>query len=53
VRIALAVRKEALRRRGLIVEASVRAPAASFPASLSAQLDRHLAAVPALEKTTR
>jgi 4-hydroxy-tetrahydrodipicolinate synthase len=49
VRIALAVRKEALRRRGLIVEASVRPPAASFPASLSEQLDRHLTAVPSLE----
>ena len=49
VRIALAVRKEALRRRGLIVEASVRPPAASFPASLSDQLDRHLAAVPTLQ----
>jgi 4-hydroxy-tetrahydrodipicolinate synthase len=49
VRIALAVRKEALRRRGLVVESAVRPPAASFPASLSAQLDRHLAAVPALE----
>jgi 4-hydroxy-tetrahydrodipicolinate synthase len=49
VRIALAVRKEALRRRGLVVEASVRPPAASFPASLSDQLDRHLAAVPALQ----
>jgi 4-hydroxy-tetrahydrodipicolinate synthase len=50
VRIALAVRKEALRRRGLIAEAAVRAPAASFPSSLSEQLDRHLAAVPALER---
>ena len=49
VRIALAVRKEALRRRGLIVEASVRPPAAWFPASLSDQLDRHLAAVPTLQ----
>jgi 4-hydroxy-tetrahydrodipicolinate synthase len=49
VRIALAVRKEALRRRGLIAEAGVRAPAASFPDALSAQLDRHLAAVPQLE----
>ncbi|TQN42076.1 4-hydroxy-tetrahydrodipicolinate synthase [Blastococcus colisei] len=49
VRIALAVRKEALRRRGLIVESAARPPAAAFPASLSAQLDRHLAAVPALE----
>lgn len=50
VRIALAVRKEALRRRGLIVESAARPPAASFPESLSAQLDRHLAAVPALEE---
>jgi 4-hydroxy-tetrahydrodipicolinate synthase len=50
VRIALAVRKEALRRRGLIAEAAVRAPAASFPSSLSEQLDRHLAAVPTLER---
>jgi 4-hydroxy-tetrahydrodipicolinate synthase len=49
VRIALAVRKEALRRRGLLVEASVRPPAASFPASLSDQLDRHLAAVPTMD----
>jgi 4-hydroxy-tetrahydrodipicolinate synthase len=50
VRIALAVRKEALRRRGLIAEAAVRAPAAAFPTSLSQQLDRHLAAVPTLER---
>ena len=50
VRIALAVRKEALRRRGLIAEAAARPPAAAFPASLSQQLDRHLAAVPTLEK---
>ena len=50
VRIALAVRKEALRRRGLIAEAAARPPAAAFPASLSQQLDRHLAAVPALER---
>ena len=49
MRIALAVRKEAFRRRGLIVEAAARPPAAPFPASLSAQLDRHLAAVPTLE----
>ena len=30
-RIALAVRKECLRRRGLIADAGVRAPAAPFP----------------------
>ena len=49
VRIALAVRKEALRRRGLIVESAARPPAVAFPASLSDQLDRHLASVPQLE----
>jgi 4-hydroxy-tetrahydrodipicolinate synthase len=49
VRIALAVRKEALRRRGLIAGSAARPPAASFPATLSEQLDRHLTAVPALE----
>jgi 4-hydroxy-tetrahydrodipicolinate synthase len=47
VRIALAVRKEALQRRGLIAESAVRAPAASFPATLSEPLDQHLAAVEA------
>ena len=51
VRIALAVRKEALRRRGLIVESAARPPAAAFPASLSEQLDRHLAAVDAAVPT--
>ena len=47
VRIALAVRKEALHRRGLIEESAVRPPAASFPATLCEPLDRHLAAVEA------
>ncbi|MBF8191473.1 dihydrodipicolinate synthase family protein [Nonomuraea sp. K274] len=42
-RIALAIRKECLRRRGLILESSVRPPAASLPDSLSEQLERHLA----------
>lgn len=45
-RIGLAVRKEALRRRGLIGESGVRPPAAGMPAALGPQLDRHLAAVP-------
>jgi 4-hydroxy-tetrahydrodipicolinate synthase len=45
VRIALAVRKECLRRRGLIAEAAPRPPAAAFPESLREQLERHLAAV--------
>jgi 4-hydroxy-tetrahydrodipicolinate synthase len=46
VRIALAVRKECLRRRGLIDDASVRPPAATMPEDLMAQLVRHLDAVP-------
>lgn len=45
-KIALAVRKECLRRRGLIVEAGPRPPAAPFPEPLHEQLGRHLAAVP-------
>jgi len=47
VRIALAVRKEVLHRRGLIAESAARPPAASFPPTLSEPLDRHLAAVEA------
>ncbi|MDO9398786.1 MAG: dihydrodipicolinate synthase family protein, partial [Herbiconiux sp.] len=42
-RIALAVRKELLRRRGLISEAGVRSPAAPFPAALAPVLEAHLA----------
>lgn len=45
-RIGLAVRKEALRRRGLIMDSAVRPPAAVLPEYLVSQLDRHLAAVP-------
>ncbi|MGP4021558.1 dihydrodipicolinate synthase family protein [Saccharopolyspora sp. 5N708] len=45
-RIGLAIRKEALRRRGLLRESGVRPPAPSMPESLSDQLDRHLAATP-------
>ncbi|HWL97447.1 MAG TPA: dihydrodipicolinate synthase family protein [Nocardioidaceae bacterium] len=48
VRIALAVRKECLRRRGLIDDAGVRPPAAAMPEELMAQLVRHLDAVPHL-----
>ncbi len=44
-RIALAIRKECLRRRGFFLESSVRPPAASLPESLHEQLDRHLTAV--------
>lgn len=40
--IALAVRKELFRRRGLFADAAVRAPATSFPTELSTIADAHL-----------
>jgi 4-hydroxy-tetrahydrodipicolinate synthase len=45
--IALAIRKEVLRRRGIIADASVRAPGVPLPPSLLRVLDAHLAALPA------
>ncbi|WP_028937997.1 dihydrodipicolinate synthase family protein [Pseudonocardia spinosispora] len=47
--IGLAIRKEALRRRGLLAESAVRPPAPSMPEALSKQLDRHLSATPNAE----
>jgi 4-hydroxy-tetrahydrodipicolinate synthase len=44
-KIALAIRKECLRRRGFFLKSSVRPPTASLPESLHEQLNRHLAAV--------
>ncbi|MGV9800473.1 dihydrodipicolinate synthase family protein [Mycobacterium sp. NPDC003449] len=44
--IGLALRKEALRRRGVLADAAVRAPAPSFPAELRDILGAHLAALP-------
>lgn len=44
--IALAIRKELLRRRGLIADASVRPPAATLPQRLHGLLDAHLATLP-------
>lgn len=44
--IGLALRKEAIRRRGLIMESGVRPPAAQLPEALVPQLERHLAALP-------
>ncbi|WP_291054972.1 dihydrodipicolinate synthase family protein [Herbiconiux sp.] len=44
-RIALAIRKEVLRRRGLIAESGVRSPAAGFPDGLDALLAAHLHAI--------
>lgn len=46
-RIGLAIRKECLRRRGLIEQASVRPPAPPLPEVLLPQLERHLARTPA------
>jgi 4-hydroxy-tetrahydrodipicolinate synthase len=43
--IALAIRKECLRRRGLLREATVRPPASGLPEVLVEQLKRHLGAV--------
>ena len=45
VRIALAIRKECLRRRALVLEGAVRPPAAQLPESLMDQLRRHVEAV--------
>ncbi|WP_329528514.1 dihydrodipicolinate synthase family protein [Streptomyces sp. NBC_01462] len=44
--IALAIRKECLRRRGLLRESAVRPPASPLPEVLVDQLGRHLGAVP-------
>jgi 4-hydroxy-tetrahydrodipicolinate synthase len=44
--IALAIRKECLRRRGLLRESAVRPPASPLPEVLVDQLKRHLGAVP-------
>jgi 4-hydroxy-tetrahydrodipicolinate synthase len=45
--VSLAIRKELLRRRGLISEAGVRFPGAAFPAWAGAVLDAHLGALDA------
>ena len=47
-RIGLAIRKEVLRRRGLIASGRVRRPARSLPATMVPLLDQHLAALPVL-----
>ncbi|GAB2680732.1 dihydrodipicolinate synthase family protein [Thalassiella azotivora] len=46
VGIALAIRKECLRRRGLVLEGGVRPPATPLPEALVDQLRRHVDAVP-------
>ena len=49
LRVGLAIRKEVLRRRGVIDCGRVRRPARSLPATLVPLLDQHLAAVPTLD----
>lgn len=44
--IGLAIRKETLRRRGLITESAVRPPASGFPPELAPLLENHLRALP-------
>jgi 4-hydroxy-tetrahydrodipicolinate synthase len=46
VAIALAIRKECLRQRGLIAESAVRPPATGLPDALLEQLHKHVAAIP-------
>lgn len=48
LRVGLAIRKEVLRRRGVIVCARVRRPALPLPATLVPLLDKHLAAAPVI-----
>lgn len=50
--IALGIRKEALRRRGLIAEAGVRLPGRGMPDELGEQLARHLDAALAVTRAT-
>ncbi|PRC50159.1 dihydrodipicolinate synthase family protein, partial [Mycobacterium sp. ITM-2017-0098] len=46
VRVGLSIRKEVLRRRGVIACGRVRPPALSLPATLIPLLDQHLATLP-------
>lgn len=45
-KVSLALRKEILRRRGIIAESGVRPPGVPMPASLNKALDAHLSAAP-------
>jgi 4-hydroxy-tetrahydrodipicolinate synthase len=45
-KVALAIRKECLRARGLIADSAVRPPAAGMPEPLRDQLRHHLDALP-------
>lgn len=46
LKVGLAIRKEVLRRRGVIASSRVREPARTLPASLVPMLDQHLATLP-------
>jgi 4-hydroxy-tetrahydrodipicolinate synthase len=51
--IGLALRKEAMRRRGILADAAVRPPAAVFPPELDATLTAHLAALDIADDSER
>ncbi|MFB1299129.1 dihydrodipicolinate synthase family protein [Mycobacterium sp. pW049] len=53
LRVGLSIRKEVLRRRGIIACARVRPPALSLPASLVPLLDQHLATLPVVDHVSR
>lgn len=53
LRVGLSIRKEVLRRRGIIACARVRPPALSLPASLVPLLDQHLATLPVVDHASR
>ncbi|MDA2890761.1 dihydrodipicolinate synthase family protein [Mycolicibacterium sp. BiH015] len=53
LRVGLSIRKEVLRRRGVIASAGVRRPALSLPASLIPLLDHHLATLPVVDRASR
>ena len=53
LRVGLSIRKEVLRRRGVIASGRVRPPALSLPASLVPLLDQHLATLPVADHISR
>lgn len=53
LRVGLAIRKEVLRRRGVIATGRVRPPALALPAALVPLLDQHLATLPVAHHNSR
>ena len=51
LRVGLSIRKELLRRRGVIATGRVRPPALTLPAALIPMLDQHLATLPTVAQT--